>query len=120
MHSPECPFGDQVLEVVDSPEAASAAFDLLSDYHRRLLLHCLRDHATEPVELAVVLSAWVERRPDEVAPSEASLDAHHVHLPKLVETGVVDYDRAGGTIRYTGDPILDACLDGLRDLDLES
>lgn len=118
MHAPEGPPGDHVRDAVDSPGDASAAFDLLSDHRRRLLLYCLRDHAEEPAELEVVLSAWLEHRQDEVDESVAAVEAHHVHLPKLEETGVIEYDPAARTIEYLGHPLLDACLEMLHDVDL--
>jgi hypothetical protein len=35
---------------------------------------------------------------------------YHVHLPKLAEAGVIDYDTRSETVRYSQQPLLEECL----------
>lgn len=112
----DCP----IDEVLDSPDEASAVFDLLADHRRRVLLYCLRDPAAESIELDALLPEWADRCPGRPDGREPAVEAHHLHLPKLDAAGVVDYDRSRRTIRYLGHPFLESCLDCLRELDVEA
>jgi hypothetical protein len=59
------------------------------------------------VERRRLLVALLERNPRRVAdlkpsgtqPRQFELETHHVHLPKLVAAGFVDWDRTSHTIR---------------------
>ncbi|WP_135830388.1 DUF7344 domain-containing protein [Halorussus halobius] len=89
---------------------ADATFEVLADERRRLALHYLRDRGSADVdELATVVSGWTRARRAEaetVTPGEREavrIDLHHVHLPRLVDAGVVDYDRDAGVARL-GEP----------------
>lgn len=43
-----------------------------------------------------------------------ALRLHHVDLPKLAETGVIDYDPNEQLVRYEGDPSLERYLNVLQ------
>lgn len=44
-----------------------------------------------------------------------ALRLHHVHLPKLAETGVIDYDPNERRVSFHGETSLDRCLDLLQE-----
>ena len=74
---------------------------LLGNSRRRFVLRYLqlRDAEVPIEELSEALARWECDDLDEVTPHlneciRASL--HHVHLPKLVDAGLVRYDPAGG------------------------
>jgi hypothetical protein len=87
---------------------ASTLFDLLtSDVRRRLLVVlCDRDSVRVPDELLTRGEAQTASSPsgrDGSGAVSASLrrqttQMHHVHLPKLADTGVVEWDRENGTV----------------------
>jgi len=74
-------------------------FDVLRDRRRRFVVHRLHasEHPLSIDELATQLSAWERRQPvDEVEtrPIErAEVTLRHVHLPKLADAELVQYDR---------------------------
>ncbi len=87
-------------------------FELLSHRYRRYVLHFL---ATRPNgvstrrELATVVSESVH---DEADPTESDVnriatELHHVHLPKLADSNVLDYDSRTGYVRYWGEPTIE-------------
>lgn len=82
--------------------ATDVLFDVLGDQTRRRLLWYLLDESSASVdELTDVLVGWelagswvvdTDRR------GRIAASLHHVHLPKLVAAGLVDYDRDAGTV----------------------
>ena len=72
---------------------------------RRLALDVLTERTT-PVDLGELATAIVVRGEGTDASTEAAaarvkLDLHHVHLPKLDEAGVIDYDPESCVVRST-------------------
>lgn len=89
------------------PDRRDALFDVLSDPRRRVALQHLR-RVDEPVsvsELTTELTAWEARQPvaDRSGGDADDIEAAlvHVHLPKMDEAGVVDYDAARRTVAPT-------------------
>lgn len=86
----------------ERPEAGSITESeyhrLLSSARRRALLDVLRDGST-PMDVETLA---MEVREEEQRTGSADQDAmdriaitlHHVHLPKLDEVGIVDYDQS--------------------------
>lgn len=69
---------------------------LLSSERRRLTLESLTDRAT-PVELNDCAETVADAETDEGEASPETVDRvaltlHHIHLPKLSEFGVIEYD----------------------------
>ena len=87
-------------------------FELLSHSYRRYVLHFLATHSNGVAtrrELATVVSESVH---DEGDSTEDELDRiatelHHVHLPKLADANVLDYDSRTGYVRYWGEPTIE-------------
>lgn len=81
----------------------------LANERRRLTLRVLKDRDVPMAraDLAREIAAYEideEADPETVADLLASL--HHVHLPKLEDAGLVEYDTADGTVAYVGHPAL--------------
>lgn len=99
-------------------QSIDATFDVLSDRHRRHILKSVLDHGQEIAlsELAENIAARDTGPPrSEVSPrvSENSMEVpedkvqeftaslHHVHIPKLADAGVVEYDTDRDIVRPT-------------------
>lgn len=83
------------------PSEASRASD-----ERGRALSYLREKEGETasfVELVVHLAGEESSRGDASAVERIAVALYHVHLPRLEEAGVVEYDRRSRTVRYRGD-----------------
>jgi len=71
-------------------------FAVLSNANRRFVLSHLVQRETPPAldPLAGALAEWS----DDLSLEDARIALHHVHLPKLQEAGLVEYDE---TVRLT-------------------
>ncbi|MBX0323143.1 hypothetical protein EGH21_08895 [Halomicroarcula sp. F13] len=93
--------------------------DLLSSNRRRILLRALvdadeREHSLESLAATV---AQTEQGTDlaDVATHRVGVSLHHVHLPKLDDAGVLDYDRETNTVRFYGNDRIETWLETMRD-----
>lgn len=94
--------------------SADTTFSLLADGQRRRVLAYLSEMQGETADVGDL----AEHVADEVDRRRALTALYHVHLPKLADAGVVEYDRRSETVRYTGDPSVEATLDAVSDADL--
>jgi hypothetical protein len=84
------------LAAVTSELSADERYRVLSAERRRLTLDVVADR-TAPVGLDDVARAVARREtdadvPDAAAVERVAVSLHHVHLPKLSDAGVVQYD----------------------------
>ncbi|WP_331233248.1 DUF7344 domain-containing protein [Natronorarus salvus] len=87
-----------------SESGLDAIFGALATERRRSIVRCLADHGS-PLTLDVLAdvlasaehSAGTER-PNSEAVDEVYTSLYHVHLPKLADAGIVEYDRQGDTV----------------------
>ncbi len=88
-------------------------FDLLRDPYRRLVLARLQQHGRVSVER--ILN---ERRRGDESARDLEVSLYHVHLPKLEDTGLIEYDERSGEIVDGNWPSgLDRLLATARELD---
>ncbi|WP_232342811.1 DUF7344 domain-containing protein [Halosimplex litoreum] len=86
---------------------ADERHDLLAVERRRVVLEALVDRE-EPVALAD-LAEWVAARetdaatPGEDATERVAVSLHHVHLPRMDDLGVLDYDVATNRVEAADD-----------------
>ena len=87
-------------------------FELLADRRRRHILHCLIDQPDGVAEFTDLVDAVVDHEPETDAGDRETVRTrlYHVHLPKLAEAGVIDYDTRSETVRYSQQPLLERCL----------
>lgn len=84
-------------------------FAVLSHTHRRVVLQYLRttETPTSIDDIVTKLVAWEAAQPGnggtntDRATFEVSLQ--HVHLPKLADAGLVEYDDAGQTVTFANE-----------------
>lgn len=86
-----------------------AAFEVLAHRHRRVVLSHLADSngtATfDQLASAITADPGADESPDVVR-----LQLHHVHLPKLQQAGLIDYDGPDGLVRYGGNELVEDLL----------
>lgn len=90
-------------------EQWDAIISCLTNERRLALLSVLeaRAEAVDRGELAVEVAALgAGGEPSESAVRDVERDLGHVHLPKLDEVGLVDYDPAAATVSFRGHPEL--------------
>ncbi len=96
------------MELTEEPPISDggldAVFGALATERRRSVVRCLDEHGS-PLALDVLaeLLADAERSataadPDPTVADEIYTSLYHVHVPKLVDAGIVEYDRQGDTV----------------------
>ncbi|WP_231188263.1 hypothetical protein [Haladaptatus sp. DYF46] len=85
---------------------------LLADSERRQILTYLLEDADRPIPLEALLE---ELRSDgSTDPTQARerllIRLHHIHLPKLADYGVIEYNASLQLISYTEHPRIEALL----------
>ncbi len=87
-------------------------FKLLADHRRRVLLQYLRDNEA-PMPISALVTALTQRV-EQISPDENTdieITVHHIHLPKLADAGVIEYDQSAQQAAYTAPPQVDALLE---------
>ncbi|WP_247001802.1 DUF7344 domain-containing protein [Halosolutus gelatinilyticus] len=84
-------------------------FDALSHRRRRLVLYYLKANEQTTLDELADWVATIEARPNgSEATAEqreaAAIDLFHIHLPKLADLKVIEYDRRSGDARYRDPP----------------
>lgn len=81
-------------------------FTILSNRHRRYILAYLQRMDDDVAELPELVE-WVLTQEADCENDQHDVVAgalHHIHLPKLAEVGLIDYDAPSSTIRYNRHP----------------
>lgn len=93
-------------------------FSVLSNRRRRRVLYSLVDSEDAVVECSQLVRRLADGpvtigASEDDGSSEASVarDLYHVHLPRLEDAGIVEYDRRQGTVRYDGLPFREEWLE---------
>lgn len=91
---------------------------LLSNRERRTLLAYLREEGDRTLTFDEVVDHLVAQRSERIGEQtdrdHVARSLHHVHVPKLAEAGVVEYDTQDRTIRYRPDSRLETWLERIR------
>ncbi len=105
--------------VTTNPLSLDATFDALADAERRMILHYLTDAADHEATVDELVSYITQQEANHTGelPSRDSIEMrlHHIHLPKLVEVGLVEYDARTEQLRYWSDDRLETWLERARD-----
>lgn len=87
---------------------------LLANSRRRLLLSYLQSHTDESVSFEDLVAAIARGERPDPGPAthwqRVETDLHHVHLPKLADAGVLEYDPVTRTVEYEPSDELEAAL----------
>lgn len=86
------------------PLSLDAILELLANAHRRAILTRLREDSSHVASLEELVSHLVRLDADRTGtqPGRDHVEATllHVHLPKLANTGVIEYDAQSEQLRY--------------------
>ncbi|TYT61888.1 DUF7344 domain-containing protein [Natrialba swarupiae] len=105
----------------DTTPSLDVVFDLLSNHRRRYVLYFLYDRPDGVATLEEVTDnvvAFENREEGSELVSEIDrqkleirTELQHVHVPKLEDSGVLEYDRRSETVRYWTQPTLEEWLE---------
>lgn len=91
-----------------------ATLDVLSVADRRTILATLVEAPDNVVTLDELVNQLVEQKAERSgelpSPDHLEMQIHHLHLPKLAEVDLVEYDVRSEEIRYWPDERLEAWL----------
>lgn len=95
--------------------ARTKLFNILASERRRNILSYLRTCSDRLVSREEIVDALLDCEPEPATHRERlEIDLHHVHLPKLADSGIIDYDPMSGMIEYRAPDDLESLLS--RDL----
>ena len=84
--------------------AVNQLFDILASERRRTVLSYVMTYPGETISREEIVDAVLDCEPDEPGPIShrecLEIDLHHVHLPKLANSIIIDYDSMSGTVEY--------------------
>ena len=91
-------------------------FSVLSNRRRRRVLYSLVDGEESVVECSQLVRRLADGpatigASDDSSEAAVARDLHHVHLPRLEDAGIVEYDRRQGTVRFDGLPFREEWLE---------
>ncbi|WP_276301940.1 DUF7344 domain-containing protein [Halorussus lipolyticus] len=114
-----------VLPVNSESESLDSVFRALSDHRRRYVCHYLlqADDSLRVDALAELLTASMTEKTRAVLTSaeieKTRTELRRIHLPKLTEAGIVEYDDEREVVRLTESPGVANTLQAAADVDLE-
>lgn len=100
------------------PDQPDDVLTLLADADRRAIIAYFRNAHSDDATVSELATHIRDRRDDHGEQETARL--HHVHLPRLAEAGVVEYDPRSETVRYQGTDDVEALVDCLAELHPDS
>lgn len=101
------------------PTSTRRTFDpvylCVADERRRRVLEHLQDVEDGTAAFDQLVDHVVEQESDAETTDRESVivDLYHVHLPKLADYGVIEYDDCPETVEYVSDPTVESLLEGM-------
>lgn len=103
----------------DEQIATEELHGLLASERRRHLLSHLSTEDHDPVSTDELVDVIAECEHPDPGPAthraRITTDLHHVHLPKLADAGVVEYDSVAEIVYYTGPDRLESLLTAVEE-----
>lgn len=96
----------------DSP--IDATLRALADEHRRLTIQYLMETPEGTTSFDELRDHVAAHSSDECDSRDVAIRLHHVHLPLLADTDIVEYDPRSETVRYRVDPLVEGVLSSIE------
>jgi hypothetical protein len=107
----ERPVGDVSLSL-------DTTLEILANRDRRAIIDYLRDESNHTATIDELANYLVSRKAEQATEhpghDHVQTTLHHIHVPKLVDAGVIDYDARNQEIRYWGSDRLETWHDQIR------
>lgn len=105
----------------DQPDQIDRVLKLLRNKERRKIVEYFANSDADTASMEVLAAQLAGLAVETDGSVESSTDAtrtqlHHVHLPKLEDHGVVEYDTRTGDVRYHSDERVESIVASLADL----
>lgn len=101
-------------ELPDVSLSLDAILSLLANQQRRDLLHYLTDSSAQTAPLDECVGHLMEREEERSGQrsghDQVEKALHHVHIPKLADAGLLEYDVRSQVVRYYGHEHLESWL----------
>ncbi|WP_425498616.1 DUF7344 domain-containing protein [Natrinema salinisoli] len=106
----------------DSDElSVDTCLELLANRQRRVLLRFFcdsnRDRASIDELVTEIIDEEAAATGERPGHDSVSATVHHVHLPKLTDAGVLEYDTHNLEVRYCGDPRIEELYQTVKRFD---
>lgn len=115
------PPDDPSLE--ESPLSLDAMLDLLANRRRRHLLDYLQDVPGEVCSFEdatrYIIAQLATRMGEQPNHDDVQATLQHIHVPKLADAGVVEYDIRSQELRYRQNERLEALFEAIRDFETD-
>ncbi|KAB1197884.1 MULTISPECIES: ArsR family transcriptional regulator [Haloferax] len=103
-----------------SNDSLDACLHLVADKNRRRIIHHLRHEADETTTVDEIVdqfhSSGSDSKNDPLQDRKnLFIQLYHVHLPKLAEYGIVEFEHRTGTVRYHPNEQVETVLDSLSE-----
>lgn len=86
-------------------------FDLFSDRQRWLVFAYLENTDGGQASVSTLASYVSQHGWADDSLRNIEIRLQHSHLPKIAESGLLDYDRDVNTVHYNGHPLVEDCVD---------
>lgn len=100
---------------VDTSEIPALApdtiFELLADCYRRAVFDYLEQTANGRASVSDLAAYVSQHACAGNSPSQVEVHLHHIHLPKIADATLIEYDPERETVQYIGHPLVESCLD---------
>ncbi|WP_433632012.1 DUF7344 domain-containing protein [Halomicrococcus sp. NG-SE-24] len=93
-----------------SRHSLDTVFELLADAQRRAVLQYFTTQDTDVAELTELAAHVHGEINKDSSQQRVQLTLCQIHLPKLAEHGVIEYDQRSQTVRYRGGATVEALL----------
>lgn len=100
-----------------SDEFNNAIFEVLAHGYRRRVCEVVASADREYFPIELLAERILESESGAESPSDArvrslTVKLYHVHLPKLDEAGLLEFDADTKAVTYEGHPVVEAVTDG--------
>lgn len=115
------PMSEEPIESTVNTKGLSVTvmLEAIGHHQRRETLRFLMDHSDATATIDNVAKHLSRREieqtgnPSGSSPTEIKISLYHMHLPKLEEAGLIEYDQRSGELRYWRHAALEDILDCL-------